>query len=156
MALAGLAVAVHERAFERILADLGSDDAERMAFLASWPDLDTYLLEGMTTGRLEAVGEPFAEPAIDRPVRADGLELVELAAGMAVHRQDPPRVHELNNTAAMVLALCDGERTVAAIADELAESFALATAPLAEVCACVDGLRRTAILLAREPLPSRS
>jgi hypothetical protein len=152
LAMAGLAVAVHERAFERMLADIGGDEAGRKAFLASWPDLDTYLLQGMTGGVLEAIGEPYAQPAIDRPVRAEGIELVEREAGVTVHRDDPPLAHELNNTAAMVLALCDGERTVAAIAAELAACFALATAPLAEVCACVDELRRAKILVARTAL----
>ena len=96
-----------------------------------------------------AIGEPFAEPATDRPVRAAGLELVELAAGLTVHQRTPPRTHQLNNTASMVLALCDGARTVAAVADELAGSFALAAPPLAEVSACVGGLRRAGILLTR-------
>ncbi len=150
--MAGLAVAVHERAFERILADIGGDEAGRKAFLASWPDLDTYLLQGMTGGVFTAIGEPFGEPAVDRPVRAEGVELVELEAGMTVHSDDPPLAHELNNTAAMVLALCDGERTITAIAGELAASFALATPPLAEVCACVDELRRARILIARTAL----
>jgi hypothetical protein len=149
LAMAGLTVAVHARAYRRILGDLGGDDAQRRAFLATWPDLDTYLLQGMTRGVFTAIGERFAEPATDRPTRASGLELTELADGLMVHQQTPPRVHQLNNTASMVLALCDGERTVAGVAEELAESFVLATPPLAEVSACVDGLRRAGILTAR-------
>ncbi|HEV7804813.1 MAG TPA: PqqD family peptide modification chaperone [Solirubrobacteraceae bacterium] len=156
VALAGLAVAVHARAYGRILADLGSDDAGRQAFLARWPDLDTYLLQGMSEASFTAIGEPFAEPASDRPVLAPGVQLVELAGGLMVHQQTPPRVHELNNTASMVVLLCDGERTVAAVAAELAESFALATAPLAEVCACVDGLRRTGVLVVHRDASARS
>ena len=46
LALAGLAVAVHRDAFDRILADVGSDDAGRQAFLATWPDLDTICFRG--------------------------------------------------------------------------------------------------------------
>ena len=128
---------------------LGSDDAGRGAFLARWPDLDTYLLQGMTGGTFAADRRAFAEPAVDRPVAAPGSKLVELPAGLTVRQQEPPHEHELNNTASMVLALCDGERTVAAMADELAACFALATPPLAEVSACVDGLRRAGILVAR-------
>ena len=149
LAMAGLAVAVHARAFERILADLGSDDAGAREFLATWPDLDTYLLRGMAEGRLSAIGEPFAEPAVDRPIQARGLELVELATGMAVRHGTPPREHALNNTASMVLVMCDGERTVTRVAEELAEQFMLATVPLAEVSACVDGLRRAGVLQPR-------
>ena len=77
-----------------------------------------------------------------------------MPAGLTVRHGTPPAEHELNNTASMVLALCDGERTVAALADELASRFALATPPLAEVAACVDGLRRAGILGARN-LPGR-
>jgi hypothetical protein len=156
LAMAGLAVAVHARAYGRILADLSSDDAGRQAFLATWPDLDTYLLQGMTKGVFTAIGEPFAEPATDRAVLAPGVQLVELASGLMVHQQTPPRVHELNNTASMVLLLCDGERTIAAVAAELAASFALATSPLAEVCACVDGLRRAGVLVVHRDASARA
>src|ERR1044072_7061278 len=149
LAMAGLAVAVHARAFERILADLGSDDAGAREFLATWPDLDTYLLRGMAEGGPHAIGEPFAEPAVDRPIQGGGLELVELATGIAVRHGTPPREHALNNTAAMVFVMCDGERTVSRVAEELAEHFALATIPLAEVSACVDGLRRAGVLRPR-------
>jgi hypothetical protein len=149
LAMAGLAVAVHARAYDRILTDIGSDEAGRQAFLATWPDLDTYLLRGMTDGVFSAIGEPFAEPTSDRPVQASGLQLDERDGGLRIHQQTPPHVHQLNNTASIVLALCDGQRTVAGVADELAASFALATAPLAEVSACVHGLRRAGILVAR-------
>lgn len=147
LAMTGLSVAVHARAFDRILGDLGTDEAGRNAFLARWPDIDTYLLDAMTSGDLEAIGEPFAEPAVDRPEQASDLRIDELAGGLAVEAQ--ARSHELNNTASIVLMLCDGERTVAEIADEVASSFALASVPLAEVSACVDGLRRAGILVAR-------
>ena len=155
LALGGVVVAVHERAFERILADIGGDGDGRQAFLARWPDLDTYLLQGIRGGWLTAIGEPFAEPATDRPVASSGLELVDLAAGLVVRLGTPPREHELNNTAAMVLTLCDGERSVVDVAAELADCFALATPPLAEVCACVDGLRRAGIVVPRKSVAHR-
>jgi hypothetical protein len=151
VAMAGLAVAVHARAFERILGDIGAGDAGRDAFLARWPDLDTYLLAGMTSGTLRVIGEPFAEPSVDRPVPAPGLEIDERPGGLIVRAPSPSRAHELNNTASIVLTLCDGERTVADVAEALAASFALATPPLAEVSACVDGLRRAGVLLVRPP-----
>jgi hypothetical protein len=147
LAMSGLAVAVRAAAFERILADLGDDDAGRQAFLAAWPDLDTYLLDAMTSGVLTAIGEPFAEPAVDRPVPTPGIELAERPGGLVVAHET--RSHELNNTASVVLTLCDGKRTVAEIAGDVAKSFALAVPPLAEVSACVTGLRRAGILLAR-------
>ena len=103
----------------------------------------------MTEGRFTAIGDAYAEPATDRPVRAPGVEVTEVDTGLTARVTSPPGEHRLNNTAAIVLTLCDGERTVAAVAAELAECFALVTPPLAEVSACVDGLRRAGILVAR-------
>ena len=103
----------------------------------------------MTSGMFTAIGEPPADPDTDRPVQAPGSEVTELAAGLLVRRPPPSGEHELNNTAAMVFELCDGRRTVTEVAAELAACFALASAPLAEVHACVDGLRRAGILDAK-------
>ena len=50
------------RAIRSIVADLGADEAARAAFLATWPDLKTYLLDGTTAGTFAAIGEPFASP----------------------------------------------------------------------------------------------
>ena len=42
-----------------------------------------------------------------------------------VRQAEPPRVHQLNNTMSIVLDSCDGQRTVAEIAEMLAEAFGL-------------------------------
>jgi hypothetical protein len=108
LALAGLTVAVHSRAFDRILADMGDDDAGREAFLGAWPDLETYLLDAMASGAFTAIGEAFADPAVDVPVHDPDLALAELAGGLVVRVEAGS--HELNNTASIVLTFCDGER----------------------------------------------
>jgi Coenzyme PQQ synthesis protein D (PqqD) len=72
-----------------------------------------------------------------RPVRTDGLEINEVADGLVVYQAAPERVHYLNNTAAVVFELCDGDLTVAEIADALRRLFSLASAPTAEVEACL-------------------
>jgi len=59
-----------------------------------------------------------------------------------VRHAEPLRVHRLNNTASVILELCDGQRT-------LAEAFGLDVVPLAEAAACVAGLRQAGVLVGR-------
>jgi hypothetical protein len=139
---------VHERAYKRLLADIPDGAAAQVEFLAHWRDLDTYVCRSIADGMFAAVGAPVVRPDRDRPARTGGVEVVELAEGLMVSRPAPPRVHHLNNTAAIVLELCDGERTVTEIAELLAEAFGLG-APLGEVSAGVEELRRAGILADR-------
>ena len=87
-----------------------------------------------------------AGPAADRPQRAAGSEVAELAEGLLVRPAGSRPAQQLNNTASVILELCDGRRTVPQIAVVLAEAFGLAADPLAEVAACVAGLRSAGIL----------
>lgn len=84
--------------------------------------------------------------AADRPRRAAGIDLVELPEGFMVRHSRSRQAHQLNNTASVVLALCDGQLTVAEIAGTLAETFALSVLPLRETAACVADLRRAGVL----------
>jgi hypothetical protein len=92
--------------------------------------------------------EAYVSPAlaVDRPRQALGIDLVELPEGLLVRRSRSRQAHQLNNTASVVLALCDGQRTVADIAGALAEAFALSVLPLRETAACVADLRRAGVL----------
>lgn len=47
-----------------------------------------------------------------RPAAKRGLELVESPDGLIVYDETTDRVHHLNQTAAVILALCDGTQTV--------------------------------------------
>ncbi len=85
----------------------------------------------------------------DQPQRAAGIDVVEFAGGSMVQQAEPLRMHQLNNTAAAILELCDGQTTVAEIAEEIAEVFSLEAPPLAEVTACVAELREAGILADR-------
>lgn len=82
----------------------------------------------------------------DRPRRGAGIEVAELADGLMVRQPEPVQAYQLNNTASVILELCDGQRTVAAIAEEIAQAFGLQALPLAEVAACVAELRRAGVL----------
>ena len=144
--LAGLAVAVHERAYKRLLADLPADETGQADFLATWGSLDRYLIRNIADGTFTAVQPYLAGPDEEQPRPAAGIEMAELPEGLIVRQAQPPRVHQLNNTASVILALCDGQRSIAEIAGVLAETFRLAGPPVAEVTACVAELRRTGVL----------
>lgn len=89
----------------------------------------------------------------DRPKRAVGIDIAEAHRGLLVRQAGPPRVHRLNNTASLVLELCDGQHTVAEIAGSLAQAFTLDVPPLAEAAACVAELRRAGVVAARTSSP---
>jgi len=151
--LTGMAVAVHERAYKQLLADLPGDHAGQAEFLSAWESLDRYLVHHIAGGTFTAI---TAMPGSDQPVRAAGLEVVELPDGLMVRQAEPPRVHQVNNTAAIVLESCDGQRTVAEIAEVLAEAFGLEAAPLAETAACVEELRQAGLLGQRTHPPAKT
>lgn len=92
----------------------------------------------------------------DRPQRAGGLEVTEIADGLVVHQIDPERVHHLNNTASVVFTLCDGEHTIPEITALFGETFSLDAAPLVSVTNCVEALRSTGVVCARSQVPSPS
>ena len=88
----------------------------------------------------------MASMATDKPVRADGLEVNEVADGLVVYQDGPERVHYLNNTASLVFELCTGENSVARITELLRDTFGLDASPEAEVMACVEQLRSQGVL----------
>jgi hypothetical protein len=151
-ALDGRAVAIHRRAFGRILEDLGDDGGAWVNFLASWGDLDGYLVRRAAHGDFVFTVVPFAGGS-ERLVIADGLVVANgidaIARGGGVTIRQPPSdtVYDLNHTALMIVRLCDGRRTVTDIADELAERMTLTAAPVAEVTSCVEKLRHAGILI---------
>ena len=152
--LTGVAVAVHERAYKRLLADLPSDEAGQAEFLATWGSVDRYLVRNIADGTLAAIRPLPVGPGRDRPRRAAGVEIAELPDGLIVRQAGPPRIHQLNNTASAILDLCDGQRTLAQIAEVLAGAFGLETPPLAEAAACVAELRGNGVLVERAHYPA--
>jgi hypothetical protein len=57
------------------------------------------------------------------PVRNDRIEINPVADGYVVYDLDLDRVHYLNHTAAFVLELCTGQRTVADITETLKGAY---------------------------------
>jgi hypothetical protein len=88
----------------------------------------------------------MASSPTPRPVRTADLEINEVADGLVVYQADPEQVHYLNNTAAVVFELCDGQLTVEQITERVGELFSLAEPPVAEVAACVAELTAKGVL----------
>jgi hypothetical protein len=74
-----------------------------------------------------------------------GLEVHEVEDGLVVFDADTDRVHYLNPTASFVFSLADGQRTREAIAELVREAWGLDVAPVEEVGACIDQLRREGV-----------
>lgn len=80
------------------------------------------------------------------PKAAGDLEIHETEDGLIVYQESTSRVHHLNQTAAVILELCDGVRDVAEISRTLAELFGLAESPVAETSACIGELVREGLV----------
>jgi FkbM family methyltransferase len=79
--------------------------------------------------------DPSARPRI-----ADGLEVHELPDGLIVFQPRRNRVHQLNQTAAVVFDLCTGELTITQIVALAQEIYELADPLAAEVQGCLERL----------------
>jgi hypothetical protein len=147
---AAMTAAVHRRAYARILAEIPADEADQSAFLASHGGFGGYLLRAIADGSLAELHVLRIEPELDRPRALGELELLEVDQGLRVRRHDSTREHQLNNTAAVVLELSDGSRSIVEVAHTVAELFGLPDDPLAEVSECVERLRRVGLVAGPE------
>ena len=75
------------------------------------------------------------------PKLADGLEINQVSDGYVVYQPSRDRVHYLNQTATVVLELCNGSNSTATIAELLAAAYELPAAPVGEVEVCLQQLR---------------
>jgi hypothetical protein len=139
-------VALHRRAFGQILRDLRDDGDGRAEFLRTWGDLDTYLEQRVSHGVLAAAGAPFARPADARLTLSPGVETRAGDGGLTVRAPCTEKLYDLNESAALVLGLCDGRRTVTEIAAQLAAELTLSATPIAEVSTCVGQLLHAGVL----------
>ena len=88
-----------------------------------------------------------AESALsERPVRGEDLEVHEIADGLVVYQAQSECIHHLNNTAAIVFELCDGENSVAEITEQLAAAFGLTEVPAGMVERCIVDLRSKGVV----------
>jgi hypothetical protein len=144
--LDGRVVALHRRAFGQMLRDLRDDADGHAEFLHTWGDLDSYLEQRVSHGVLAAGGAPFARPADARLTLSPGVETRAGDGGLTVRAPSTEKLYDLNESAALVLGLCDGRRTVTEIAAQLAAELTLSATPIAEVSTCVAQLLHAGVL----------
>ena len=75
-----------------------------------------------------------------RPRAVEGLERHASADGYILYQADRDRVHQLNPTAAILLALCNGRNRVTDLPALLQLAYGLAEAPTAETRAGLEQL----------------
>jgi hypothetical protein len=73
--------------------------------------------------------------------QAHDLEIVEIADGYVVYHHDRDRVHYFNHTAALVLALVDGTKSVDEVTRLIQLAYELPEPPADEVAACFTQLQ---------------
>jgi hypothetical protein len=81
-----------------------------------------------------------------RPVKAPDLEINEVADGYIVYQPDRDRVHYLNQTAALVLELCNGRNAEADLSELLQLAWDLSAPPVEEVAECLEVLRKEGLI----------
>ena len=82
----------------------------------------------------------------DCPKPVEGLEINRVADGYVVYHPARDRVHYLNQTAAIVLELCNGRNDAAEIASLLKSAYELPGDPAEEVASCLGQLRAEGLI----------
>ena len=80
------------------------------------------------------------------PKHAKGVEINQVADGYVVYQPSRDRVHYLNQTATIVLELCNGKNDAAQIASLLQAAYELPAIPLEEVNGCLSQLRAEGLI----------
>ncbi len=75
------------------------------------------------------------------------LEINQVPDGYVIYQPDRDRVHFLNNTAAAILELCDGEHTLQEIAAILQAAYELDAAPEEDLKSSVSSLVAEGLIL---------
>lgn len=89
--------------------------------------------------------------------QADLLQIHQVAEGYVVRQTSTGAVHHLNQTAALLLELCDGRATTDEILATVQRMFTLKPAQLRTVRSGLDTLRHTGLVIAQAaPAASRT
>jgi len=81
------------------------------------------------------------------PTAAPGLEINAVADGYIVYQPDRDRVHYLNQTAAILLELCNSHNAESDLAELLRIAYDLPTPPVEEVMDCLEMLRKEGLII---------
>jgi len=86
-----------------------------------------------------------------KPVMAPDLEINEVADGYIVYQPDRDRVHYFNQTAALILELCNGRNAETDLPELVRSAYDLAAPPTEEVAECLQTLRKEGLIDAEAP-----
>src|SRR5271166_6556471 len=92
---------------------------------------------------IHAVRSKLQAPELQK---TEGLDIHLVEDHCVVFDSVGDRIHYLNPTAALVLELCDGNRTAAEIAALVQEAYGLAATPLDEITRCLSSLQEMGIV----------
>jgi hypothetical protein len=81
-----------------------------------------------------------------RPRPSDGIEISEVADGYVIYDPKQDRVHYLNQTAGVILELCNGQLSVGELPALIQEAYDLPDPPVQEVDDCVQKLIEEGLL----------
>jgi Coenzyme PQQ synthesis protein D (PqqD) len=80
------------------------------------------------------------------PVMTPGIEINEVADGYIVYVPDQDRVHYLNQTATLVLELCNGRNADSDLPELLRLAWDLSEPPVEEVADCLEVLSKEGLI----------
>ncbi len=80
------------------------------------------------------------------PRKLGQLEITEVADGFMIHQPQKDRLHYLNHTAVLILEMCTGENSPAAISEALRETYGLDRVPESEVLQILNNMREEGLV----------
>jgi len=89
----------------------------------------------------------MTNPPAQNPRTVPGLEINRVADGCIVYQPEQDRVHYLNQTATVVLELCNGLNAEADLPELLRLAYDLPDAPVQEVADCLSTLRAEGVII---------
>jgi pyrroloquinoline quinone biosynthesis protein D len=126
--------------------DLPADETGQAGFVTAWGGVDGYLARMTADGAFTSIEAAPADPGGIRPRQAAGTAVTELDEGLLVRPAGSETPLQLNNTAAAIWELCDGQRTVPQVAAALADAFGLDHQPLTEATATIIEFHQAGLL----------
>ncbi len=93
-----------------------------------------------------ATGDEAGLATTAAPACVPGIEISEVKDGLVVYDPSCGRVHYLNHTAALILALCTGRNAEADIIRLVRDAFSLDAHPASEVNDCLAQLRNEGLI----------
>ena len=88
----------------------------------------------------------MTDDTCSNPVAAPDLEINAVADGYVVYQPDRDRVHYLNQTAALLLELCNGRNAEAELPELVRLAYELSAPPTEEVVGCLEILRKEGLI----------